>query len=977
MDGLSITDQVFPIDFLIETEQGYRNLVRLLTSFYSQGSGERRPLKRDDIRERTGGLVIIIPLDGELTELIYQRDRQKTERFLKQAIELFGAGLVIGVDNSTPEDAAVMAVVSRLARFVGLRVLAAPPVFYPDPGDAAAATYLENPGQAPNRSFAPPEDPKALPALWPEDEVLSRWVDDREEVPHEAGNIARRCTWRPARIRRVFPVQDFERGFDPNSYLFDLVIRGATMRYGEITESLKQRINREFEDIKAQNLAPYVLLSHQINQALDERSISRGMGRGRIVCSVVAYCLGITRIDPLKYNLVSKPLLGEGEVVPPLQVEVPASGVKPLLAWLRETYGDEYMAEIGRIQELRRDQMINDLATWAGMTPEERRLTFREKARLRSTGAAARLDELTESARSRRWRDPAFLGDIAARLSPRPKGWVSTGDRWVLCAEPLECVVPRIASVQGRPVTGIEEEAIDTLGMARIVLVPHQLLDMLDQTMRLARALNPSLEFHAIPLDDKATFELLSRGDTAGIPPLENVTMRCLLRKHQPGNLLQLLRIKTEAGQTSPDERRELSEELPDVLLSYQLAYLKANYPLAFYAAAIGAMIEQHSSPAALIRAARRERFEVHPPDINLSEWGTTIQAGEIRLGMAAVRNFGQKAWDNVQSVRSGGNFTSIENFCERVNMRVVNLKVLRMLIASGAMDSLEQNRASMDAVVTQLQRRMRERQEEAGAEKLQGELFDLEHWGEGSEAEPAEKAAIQEWNHWERLQREYEALGFYLAIDPLRRYKIVLDHLKPMQIEHLSGKMTGKSLRVVGLTGVHESEGPLITQPGSVLLDLEGIPVFLSPPLARICGYCLEPGTEVLVTGRLMREQGFACLMAEGLWRLSDLEEQATKVASLTLHLARENKATLRLLIALARQFPGNTDVKLADYPGRHGWTYGRLARQKVFFCSPLYHGLCKILPMEAIELFNQNGELLAIKGVPQRQEPPAEVDD
>jgi hypothetical protein len=228
------------------------------------------------------------------------------------------------------------------------------------------------------------------------------------------------------------------------------------------------------------------------------------------------------------------------------------------------------------------------------------------------------------------------------------------------------------------------------------------------------------------------------------------------------------------------------------------------------------------------------------------------------------VRSFGQKAWENVQAVRSGGNFTSIENFCERVNMRVVNLKVLRMLIASGAMDSLEQNRASMDAVVTQLQRRMRERQEEAGAEKLQGELFDLEHWGEGSEAEPAEKVALQEWNHWERLQREYEALGFYLAIDPLRRYKIVLDHLKPMQIEHLSGKMAGKSLRVVGLTGIHESEGPLIAQPGSVLLDLEGIPVFLSPPLARICGYCLEPGTEVLVTGRLTREHGFACLIAE-----------------------------------------------------------------------------------------------------------------
>lgn len=292
-------------------------------------------------------------------------------------------------------------------------------------------------------------------------------------------------------------------------------------------------------------------------------------------------------------------------------------------------------------------------------------------------------------------------------------------------------------------------------------------------------------------------------------------------------------------------------------------------------------------------------------------------------------------------------------------------------------MDCLEQNRASMDAVVTQLQRRTRERQEESGRKAVQGELFELDQWGEAGDAEPGERPALEEWNAWEKLQREYEALGFFLSIDALRRYRIVLDHLKPLQIEQLSPKFVNRAVRLVGLTGTHEAEGPLIGQAGSVLLDLEGLPVLLAPPLARIAAYCLTPGLEVLVAGRLVRDDGYACLHAEGLWRLADLEDQATKVAGLHLRLENENKATLKLLLALLKQYPGNTEIKLFDYPARHGWTYGRLARQRVFFCSPLYQGLCKILPLESIELFGQNGEPLLIKSPHQPQESAeAEVD-
>ena len=961
--GLTLHGQPFPIDFLIETEQGYRNLVRALTQAHQGGLGELRPLERDQIDGCTAGLLAVIPPDGELAELLALRERPKTESFLKRVVDLFGAQVAFGLPSpATPEAIEQIQLVNRLATFIRIRVVAAGPVFYPDAGDAAAAVFLDHPVQPPDRVWLPPEDLKSLPALWSEEDVVARWAEHCEEAPHEAGAIARRCTWRPGRIRRAFPTRDLERGFDPNSYLFDLAIRGATQRYGEITEPLKQRINREIEDVKAHNLAPYLLLGHAVAGALDKRGISRGFGRGRLVSSVLAYCLGVTRIDPLQYNLVAKSLMVEGDTYPPLLVEIPRGGVEPLLEYLREGFGADHLAEIGRAQEARRDQLLGDLAQWAGMTDDERRLAKRRKNRLRSAGAAQRLGDLTQGQRQRRWRDPQFLADLAARLAPRPRLWLGSGDRWVLGGEPLDGIVPIVRAHQGRPVTGLGEDAIDRLGLARVYFVPHNLLDILDQTLRSARAHHPNLDFTDIPLDDRAAFDLLGRGDTAGIPPLESILVRALLRRESPRNLLQLLRIKTEAA-GGDGAQVELGEELPDVLLSYKCAFLKANYPLAFHAAAIGAAIDARQNPIALVREARRAGFAVHPPDINLSDWGATIHGGAIRLGLGVIRGLGGKAWEQIHAVRSGGPFTSLESFCERIDMRIVNLRMLRALIAAGAMDALDAGRAAMDQAVVRLQRRVREREQEEARREVQATLFDLDPWSEPEQEEAATVGEVEEWNPWERRRRESEALGFYLSVDPIERFKIVLEHLKPLPVERLSPRRVGRQLRVAGLVCGAEPGTPIKGHENDMLLDLEGLPVWIPRTLAEISSYCLELGTELLAIGQLGRSDGFLALNAVGVWRLADIEDQATRVAAIRLNLAEENRETLKLLFALAREFPGSCKLEIADFPGRKGFLYRRLARLQLFFCSPLYQGLCKILPPESVELFGPEGEPLLVR--------------
>lgn len=957
--GFTLTGLSFPWDFLIQTEQGYRNLVRLLSIYHRQPKSERRPIEAYELTEMTEGLTVVMPIDGELHTLLAERDRNKIETLMQKAIAAFGNQLLIAVASKGPAaEHAFMA--SQLAHFAKLTAIGPETVEYAEPGDDAAEVYLRNPLGAPGRSYKPPSQGKRLPALLPESDILARWPEPLSELVHETSNVARLCNWRPATLRRAFPMFDLDRGFDPNSYLFDLVINGASRRYGEIREELKQRINREFEDVKTHQLAPWLLLNYHIAKILDEKGVSRGVGRGRTIASVLAYCLGITRIDPLEYQLRPQSLAIEGQVFPPLAVEIPRKAQPVLIEWLAKEFGEDHLAEIGKLRYTRRDHLIQEIAVWSGMTDEEKHLLQAEKKRLRSAGAAQRLSEMTQEQTTRRWRDAAFASALVARLAPRPRQWEGSGDRYALSSEALENVLPVLHGETEMPITGLEDPAIDRLGLARILFVPHQLLDILDRAMALASSRRRRIDWRTIPLGDKATFELLGRGDTLGIPPLESITMRCLLRKMSPSNLLQLLGVKT-TGDTR--KSGELTEQLPDVLLSYQCAFLKNIDPLAFYCAAISTTIEAHRNPLPIIRAVRRIGYEVHGPDIMLSEFNSTVQGEAIRLGLATVAHLGPKAWENIKHKRDGDPFNSFEHFCEMIDFRVVKRNIVHGLIGAGALDRFGYSRARMDAMVERMARRARVRHHSEGDE-VQATLFGEDEFWQGDPDVPtSEEENATDWSPSQKLQRESEALGFYLSIDPLERFEYTLRQLKPMQVESLTRRQLHQQVRLTGIVCEAQEESVLSKEAGTVLLDLEGMPVTVPPALAVHYQSCFEVGAEVFVIGTPERSDGYLCIQAEGIWRLGDLEAQAKTVARIGLDLAGEQRATLKLLIDLMKQFPGQTRVEVEGYEGRRGLLMRRLTSRGIFFCSPLYQSLCRILSPTAITLYDAEGVELEVK--------------
>ena len=206
-------------------------------------------------------------------------------------------------------------------------------------------------------------------------------------------------------------------------------------------------------------------------------------------------------------------------------------------------------------------------------------------------------------------------------------------------------------------------------------------------------------------------------------------------------------------------------------LVAYQTAYMKANYPVEFLAASMTYAMANTDKLAEFRSEAQRLGIKVEPPSINRSTADFDVEGNTIHYALAALKGVGRQAVDAIVEARGDQPFRDITDFASRVNPRAVNKRVLESLAAAGAFDALEKNRArvyaGVDAILATAQR-----QHEA-AEIGQNDMF-----GGPSMREKIPLPAAEPWLPAERLQREFEAIGFFLSGHPLDDYAGVLKRL-------------------------------------------------------------------------------------------------------------------------------------------------------------------------------------------------------
>jgi DNA polymerase-3 subunit alpha len=297
-------------------------------------------------------------------------------------------------------------------------------------------------------------------------------------------------------------------------------------------------------------------------------------------------------------------------------------------------------------------------------------------------------------------------------------------------------------------------------------------------------------------------------------------------------------------------------------LLAYHTAYLKTHHPIDFMAALLTSVTGSTDDVVKYINECREMGIAVEPPDINVSDANFTPHGQAIRFGLAAVKNVGGNAIESIVAARKklGRNFRSLYEFCEEVDLRLLNKRVVESLIKSGAMDSFGRRAQLMQALDKAIDRAQKtQRDAESGQHGLFGVFAD-----ESASQENDGLPNTPDWDEHTRLTAEKEILGFFITGHPLEKYKDKLLDLNAISMEEIGAmkRSTGKdeNITTAGLIGnlrVAKSKRGELWAQGS-LEDMSGkVELLIFPESFRKLGDKVKLEVPVLIRGGVRIEEG------------------------------------------------------------------------------------------------------------------------
>jgi DNA polymerase-3 subunit alpha len=352
-------------------------------------------------------------------------------------------------------------------------------------------------------------------------------------------------------------------------------------------------------------------------------------------------------------------------------------------------------------------------------------------------------------------------------------------------------------------------------------------------------------------------------------------------------------------------------------LLAYHTAYLKTHHPIEFMAALLTSITGDTDSVVKYINECREMGIAVEPPDINISDANFTPHEQAIRFGLAAVKNVGGNAIESTVAARKklGRPFRSLYEFCEEVDLRLLNKRVLESLIKSGAMDCFGRRAQVMQALDKAIERAQKsQRDAESGQHGLFGVFAD-------EEAEQANDALpnVPDWDEQARLAAEKEVLGFFITGHPLEKYKDKLADLNALSTEDIGAlkRSTAKdeNITTAGLiSGLRVAKskrsGELWAQ--ASLEDMHGkIELLVFPEAYRKLAEKVKLEVPVLVRGGVRIEEGAnPKLTANDIIALDDAAVPLPKALRIRVLLESANDGTIDALHSLCNERKGEAKV-------------------------------------------------------------------
>ncbi len=960
----------YHMTILSQNERGYHNLLKLVSKSNLEGFYYKPRIDRELLEEHNEGLIVLSGCPaGEVPRALTNGDMERALDTAAWYKELLGGRYFLELmsHNNVPQLPQINKGLMELHRQLDIPFVATNDSHYTHKHDAKfqdiliciqTNTNVADSGRMQMADSYYLRSPEEMAELF-------------KELPDAISNtqrIAEMCDLNLDFSQMRLPEYPVPDGLTADEYLAKICYEGLAARIPNAGEAEHERLAYELEVIRQTQFPDYFLVVWDIAKFVHQRDIFFAV-RGSAAASLVLYCLGVTDVNPLPYQLVFERFLNvERKEMPDIDMDFQDDRREEVINYVVEKYGKEHVAQIitfgtfgakGGVRDVARALAMpySDGDRVAKLIPNRLNITLKD-----ALEQSAELKEKYDTDD-----DVAKIVDTAMGLEGLTRHAGTHAAAVLISQEPLDEIVPlqrparsaddgsgvAVTQYSMDPCADLGLLKMDFLGLTNLTILANA-RDLIAET----RGINFALT--EIPLNDGATFDLLSRGETVGVFQLEGDGMTRYIKELKPSALSdvaamialyrpgpmehistfidskhgravphyphpalkdileetygvivyqdQVLQIaRTFAGYSLGQAdivRKAMGKKIPEImaeekqnflkgaleqgytqamaeeifaliepfagyafnkahsvsygLISYWTAYLKANFPIEYMAALLNSSKDSSDKIASVVAECRRMSVSVLPPSVNKSEVNYSIDTDAdgndaIRWGLSAVKGVGEGAvLPLVADRKEAGEFSSIEDLCQSVDLSRVGKKALESLIRAGALDEFG-DRTGMDEA---LDRIISLSKSEAGMRNSQqASMFDMM-----GASMPAELASIDIPNRHttdvEKSQWERELLGVSTSNSAL--FDLLTQRAGSsdiVAIEDLKSVAAGRRVKVTGIvSGVNRREtrkGQPFAIVSLSLLDGEQ-EVFVWEDELKATGHLWEDGKLVTVTGNV-----------------------------------------------------------------------------------------------------------------------------
>ncbi len=915
-------DASFHLVLLAKNMQGYLNLSQLCTAGYLDGFYYRPRIDKELLKKHSEGIIAMSAcLSGEISRNLLNDRFEEAEKAALEYKEIMGEGnfyLEIQ-DNGLPEQKKIIPPMAAMSKKLDIPMVATSDVHYilPEHAKVQDVMICINTGKklTDENRMKMDSDQFYLKSA----EEMYDTFKDYPEACENTVKIAAQCNFdleeihndeHGKRIKFHLPTMTSDKGETVEELFERECLKGLEFRYGRIDgkfpDEVEARYQKEKKVILEMGFPSYFLMVAEIVQFAKDNGIPVGPGRGSAAGSIIAYAMLITDLDPLKYDLLFERFLNEGRnEMPDIDIDFDVERRSEVVQFIKDRFGHDHCSQIvtygkisakSAIRDVGRvmDIPLHEVNTIAKMIPDGAKakngFTSIQNAMKENPDLA---DVYDKDPIIKEMLDMSGELDGVIRQTGIHAAGVLVGDR------PLAEFYGPLAK-RGEDITfQYDMKKVEVLGLCKVDVLGLETLTLIRKALDIIKlSTGDVIDINNIPIDDKLTYDMLSKGDSKGVFQFESDGFRALLTKmrpdrfedliagvamYRPGPLgcgmvdryidckhkraepnylhpllegilgethgevlyqeqvqalaLQLAHFTLSEGDLM---RRAMGKKIKEIMdeykgkfvqqahdtvgeeiaalifdqveqfaaygfnkshsacyayIAYQTAWLKAHYPVEYMAALLTTNRGNSDKIVQYTEDSKHLGIKLLPPDVNESgAYFTVTKDKDIRYGLSAIKGVGDKAVESMEAERrENGAYSSLYDFCERVDLHKLNKGSIEALIKAGGFDSLGGHRsqyvAAVEAAISAGQSAQKDRN--SGQMNLFGESEEI--------AEPT-LPNIPEWDEQLKLQLEKEVLGLYVSSHPLAKHATALRVYSNARVSKLNETQDGTYVTIGGM---------------------------------------------------------------------------------------------------------------------------------------------------------------------------------